>query len=98
MLASSRSRCSTIRSAVLPSHFGGIAPCFHWPAINRASAGGRLLGSVPISSFVPIVMVSGRSVLSRRVKTGDLRIFLSRSWLSVKNRRRLSHLWPDLAI
>ena len=27
-------------------------------------------GSVPISSFVPMVMVSGRSVLSRKVKQG----------------------------
>jgi hypothetical protein len=34
-----------------------------------------LLGSVPMSSFVPIVMVSGRLVLSRRVKTGELRLF-----------------------
>ena len=39
----------------------------HCPAINRASAGGSLLGSVPMSSLVPMVMVSGRSVLSRRV-------------------------------
>lgn len=62
-----RSRVSTIRSAALPSHFGGITPFFHCPAINRAKAGGSLLGSVPMSSFVPMAMVSGRSVLSRRV-------------------------------
>ena len=91
-VASNRSRCSTIRSAALPSHFGGIAPFFHSPAINRASAGGSLLGSVPISSFVPIVMVSGRSVLSRSVKAGDLRLFLNRSALFVGNRQRLSPL------
>ena len=39
----------------------------HCPAINRASAGGSLLGSVPMSSFVSIETVSGHSVLSRRV-------------------------------
>jgi hypothetical protein len=66
---STRSNCPTIRSAALPSHFGGIAPFFHCPAINRASAGGSLLGSVPISSLGPMVMVSGRSVLSRRIAT-----------------------------
>ncbi len=44
--------------------FGGIAPFFHWPAITRARAGGSLRGSVPINSLVPIVTVSGRSVLS----------------------------------
>ena len=66
------SRLSTIRSAALPSHIGGIAPFFHWPATNRASAGGSLLGSGPMSSLVPIVMVSGRSVLSRRVRHGGL--------------------------
>src|SRR3990167_3179500 len=69
-LAGNRSSCSTIRSAALPSHFGGIAPFFHCPAINRARAGGSLLGSVPINSLVPMVMVSGRSVLSRRVRQG----------------------------
>ena len=31
------SRCSTIRSAALPSHKGGIAPFFQCPAIKRAS-------------------------------------------------------------
>ena len=72
LLTSNRSRCSTIRSAALPSHFGGIAPFFHCPAINRASAGGSLRGSVPMSSLVPIVMVSGRSVLSRSARTGWL--------------------------
>ena len=60
-------------TAALPSHFGGIAPFFHCPAINRARAGGSLPGSVPMSSFVPIVMVSGRSVLSRRVRHGTPR-------------------------
>jgi hypothetical protein len=45
---------------------------FYCPSISRASAGGSLLGSVPMSSFVPIVMVSGRSVLSRSAKTGLL--------------------------
>jgi hypothetical protein len=72
LLASNRSSCSTIRFAALPSHFGGIVPFFHCLAINRASAGGSLPGLVPMSSLVPIVMVSGRSVLSRRVKHGKL--------------------------
>ena len=35
---------------------------------NRASAGGWLLGSVAMSSLVPIMTVAGRSVLSRRVR------------------------------
>ena len=48
----SRPKHSTIRSAAFPSHSGGIAPFFHCPAINRASAVGSLLGSVPISSLV----------------------------------------------
>jgi hypothetical protein len=46
----------------LPSHFAGIVPFFHRPAIKRASAGPSLAGSVPINSFVPTVTVSGRSV------------------------------------
>ena len=33
-LASIRSRCSTIRSAAFPSHFGGIAPVFHPPTLK----------------------------------------------------------------
>ena len=41
-LLRSRPNPSTIRSAALPSHFGGIAPFFHCPAINRARAGGSL--------------------------------------------------------
>jgi hypothetical protein len=50
--------------------FGRNRAFSHCPAIIRASAGGSLLGSVPMSSFVPILIVSGRSVLSRRVKHG----------------------------
>jgi hypothetical protein len=46
-------------------HFNGIAPFFYCPAINRTSAGGSLVGSVPMSSFVLIVMVSGRSLYIR---------------------------------
>lgn len=61
LLVSTRSRCVTIRSAAFPSHFGGIAPWFHSPAINRDRAGGSLVRSVPIRSFVLIVMVSPRS-------------------------------------
>jgi hypothetical protein len=64
-----RSKHSTIRSAALPSHSGGMAPFFHCPAISRARAGGSLLGSVPINSLVPIVMVSGR--LQNRRLFGD---------------------------
>ena len=51
LCSSNRSRCSTISSAALPFHLGGIAPFFHCPAINRASARGSLLGSVPMSSL-----------------------------------------------
>lgn len=67
-VSSNRSMCPTIRSAAFPSHSGGIVPFFHCPAINHARAGGSLVGSVPISSFVPIVIVSGRSVLFRRLR------------------------------
>src|SRR5512141_2974955 len=56
-LASSRLRCSMIRAAALPSHFGGLGPFFHCSAINRANAGGSLPGSVPMSWFVPTMMV-----------------------------------------
>ena len=63
-------RCPTMRSADLPPHFGGIAPFFHWPVITRARAGGIFRGSVPINSLVLIVTVSGRSVLSCRVRQG----------------------------
>ena len=80
LLTSNRSKLSTIRSAALPSHFGGIAPFFQCPTINRACAGGSLLGSVPMSSFVPIVMVSGRSVLSRSARTGWLFWFVWFIW------------------
>ena len=59
-----------MRSAAFPSHLGGMAPFFHCPAITRARAGGSLRGSVPINSLVPIVTVSGRSVLSRKVRQG----------------------------
>ena len=59
-----------MRWAVLPSHLGGMAPVFHCPAITRARAGGSLRGSVPINSLVLIVTVSGRSVLSFRVRQG----------------------------
>ena len=40
---------------------------FNCQAISRACAGGSLRGSVPMSSVVPIVTVSRRSVLSRTV-------------------------------
>ncbi len=36
---SSVARCPTIRSAAFPSHFGGIAPFFHSPAIKRTRSG-----------------------------------------------------------
>ena len=43
---------------------------FPVPCHQSRQCGRQLAGSVPISSFVPIVMVSGRSVLSRRVRHG----------------------------
>ena len=61
---------STIRSAACPSHSSGIAPFFHSPAYNLSSAGLTAAGLVPISSLVPTVQVSGRSVLSRSVIQG----------------------------
>jgi len=45
---------------------------FDCPDINRVSANGSLLESVPMSLFVPILMVSERSVLSRRVRQGKV--------------------------
>lgn len=88
-LSSTRSRCSTIHFAV---PLGGDRAFFHCPAINRTNAGGSLLGSVPMSLLVPIVMVSGRSVLSHSIKAGDLRLFSNDSSLFVWNRHRLSQL------
>ena len=45
-----------------------------------------------MSSFGPITMASGRSVLSYSVKTGNLLLALSRPSLFVRNRQRRSHL------
>ena len=45
-----------------------------------------------MSLLVPIVMVSGRSVLSHSIKAGDLQLFLNDSSLFVWNRHRLSQL------
>ena len=53
------------------------------PAINRVSAGGSLVGSVPINSLVPMALVSGRSVLSRRVRPSKNRRFFPRSIVSL---------------
>lgn len=63
MFCNNGSKLSTTRSAAFPSYFGGIAPFFNCPAINRASAGGSLAGSVPM------VMVSGRS---KKIAGSDL--------------------------
>ena len=60
----------TILSAALPSHKGGMPPFFHLPAKSLSSAGLISEGSVPISSFGPMVQVSGRSVLSLKVMHG----------------------------
>lgn len=63
-------RMFTMRCAVCPSQRGGILPVFHCPAYSRCKAGWMFIGSVPISSLVPIVHVSGRSVLFRSVRHG----------------------------
>jgi len=59
-----------MRSPVLPSHSGGTLPDFQRPSNRRPSAGASLAGSVPISSLVPSVTVSGRSVVLRIVMHG----------------------------
>src|SRR5690625_2834492 len=61
---------SMILSAVLPSHFSGTPPFFQSPANSRSKNGGIASGSVPTSSLVPMVIVSGLSVLSRSVMQG----------------------------
>ena len=38
VVVSNRSRCSTIRVAAWPSHLGGMAPFFYWPAMSGVSA------------------------------------------------------------
>src|SRR5690554_3929825 len=58
---------STILSEVFPSHSSGMLPSFQPPANNFSMAGLIAFGFVPNNSFVPIVIVSGRSVLSRSV-------------------------------
>ena len=60
----------TILSEVLPSQSSGIPPFFHCPSNRRTMCTGMFAGSVPTSSLVPVVMVSGRSVLSRNVIQG----------------------------
>jgi hypothetical protein len=55
-------RCSTIRSAPLPTPSCGRAPLFHCPVISLVSAGESLPGSGRMSSCVPIMMATGRSV------------------------------------
>src|SRR5690606_30453290 len=69
-LSYNRTNTSTIRSAAFPSHNSGTPPFFQAPFIIRVRAGAMAAGSVPISSLVPTVQVSGRSVLSRRVRHG----------------------------
>jgi len=59
-----------MRAPVLPSHFSGMPPFFHWPANRRSSAEASAAGSVPNISLVPTVTVSGRSVVSRSVMQG----------------------------
>ena len=92
-----------IRSAALPSHFGGIAHFSHRPAISRASEGGSLLCSVPTNFLVPIVTVEGLSVLSRRAKPDTPSTVVSFSDADylhlciaqrVKDRRNLHEIWP----
>lgn len=45
-------------------------PTFHLPENNFSMAGYIALGLVPINSLVPWIIVSGRSVLSRKVIHG----------------------------
>ena len=59
-----------MRSLVLPSHSGGMPPRFQRPSNSLSSAGASATGSVPISSLVPIVTVSGRSVVLRMRDAG----------------------------
>lgn len=59
-----------MRGEVWPSQRGGIPPSGQRPAKRSARAGAMAAGSVPTRRFVPMVQVSGRSVLSRRVRQG----------------------------
>ena len=59
-----------MRLEAFPSQSGGIVPFFHLPSNNLFSTKGILSRFVPISSFVPRVTVSGRSVLFLRVIHG----------------------------
>ena len=61
---------SIILSEVCPSQRGGILPFFHWPERSFFMAGAMASGLVPSNSFVPVVTVSGRSVLFLKVMQG----------------------------
>ena len=53
-----------------PSHKRGTCPFFHFPENSFDKACSIFLGFEESNSLVPICTVSGRSVLSRKVKHG----------------------------
>ena len=63
-------RQSAIRSLAWPSHSGGIVPRRKSPlSTARISVRSRSI-SLPTMTFVPVVVVIGRSVFSRSVRQG----------------------------
>lgn len=70
-------RIFTILAAACPSHKGGD-PIGRggWASVQRVSSTIRF-GSVPMTRFVPCVTVTGRSVVSRKVRQGTPRIVVS---------------------
>lgn len=74
------SSTSAMRSPARPSQSSGILAARRVPARNAAYAPARPAASAPTSVFVPSVIVTGRSVLSRSVKQGTPRTVVS-SWI-----------------
>src|SRR5437762_884231 len=71
-----------MRSAACPSHSGGSPlRAGGWSRLHRTSRT-RRVGSGPITRFVPWLTVTGRSVVSRRVRQGTPRTVVS-SWTTV---------------
>ena len=63
-------RTLAMRSAALPSHNGGIVWGIAAPDSTRSTEVTAASGSDPTSVLVPSRTVTGRSVLSRRVRHG----------------------------